>query len=463
MLRERGKLVITPARLVLNGSRIERVDRPPFAIEGGRGDGAARGPDVDLGDRLVTPAFVNAHTHLALSFLRGVPAGVRNNLVEDLYFHFESKLTAEDVRAFSRMGAYESLLSGVGFVWDHYYGGQAVAEALLDTGLAGVSAPTLQDLAGPDKHGADAALEATLAIAREARYRDAGVFAALGPHATDTVSPALFRRVAELAAQERLPVHLHLAQSYDELVRLEKREGRSPLALLLREGVLQRAPHVVMAHALFSSEAELRTLDHDRHTLVFCPSSQLQFAFPAAVPLWSALGCRWAIATDCASSNDSMNLQKELRLAAGAASAAVTGSIGYSRFLERGRIQDAEETWQRRREDNARFAPHADSERLLGRVWHEPGSMHPGVLVGSIEPGALANLAIWDPEHPAFWPSDDPLRALAFGDTTQALFALYVAGKAIGTPGDFVHSIISTGAYRDARREAQERLRKLMG
>ncbi|HKO92681.1 MAG TPA: amidohydrolase family protein, partial [Polyangiaceae bacterium] len=421
------------------------------------------GPDVDLGDRLVTPAFVNAHTHLALSFLRGVPAGVRNNLVEDLYFHFESKLTPEDVRAFSRMGAYESLPSGVGFVWDHYYGGQAVAEALLDTGLAGVSAPTLQDLAGPGKDQSEAALEATLNIAHEARYRGAGVLAALGPHATDTVSPGLFRRIGELAAHEGLPVHLHLAQSYQELLRLEQREGRSPLGVLSREGVLARAPHVVLAHALYTAESELRTLDRERHTLVFCPSSLLQFAFPPALPLWSRLGCRWVVATDCASSNDSMNLQKELRWAAGAASAQITGSFAYSRFLERGRVQDAEETWQRRREDNEHFAPHVDSARLLARVWHEPGAMHPALKVGAIEAGALANLAVWDFDHPAFWPGDDPLRALAFGDTTQALFALYVAGKAIGTPGDFVHSIVTTSAYREARREAQARLSQLLG
>jgi cytosine/adenosine deaminase-related metal-dependent hydrolase len=157
-----------------------------------------------------------------------------------------------------------------------------------------------------------------------------------------------------------------------------------------------------------------------------------------------------------------MNLQKELRHAAGAASALVTGSLNYARFLERGRVQDAEETWRRRQEDAAAFAPHVSAERLLARVWHEPGAMHPALKVGSIEAGALANLAVWDTEHPAFWPSQDPLRALAFGDTSQALFALYVAGKPIGTPGDFVHSVISTSAYRDARTEAEARLSRLL-
>jgi 5-methylthioadenosine/S-adenosylhomocysteine deaminase len=471
VLHERGKFVIVPARIQLSGALIERVERDPAADLGSRAAGRAstrETQEIDLGERLVTPAFVNAHTHLALSFMRGrdlpdgtTAKGSRQNLVEDVYFKHESKLTPADIRAFSRMGAYESLLAGVGFVWDHYYGGHAVADALLDTGLSGVTAPTLQDLAGPGMHDSESALAATLSIAHDAKYTQRGVLAALGPHATDTVSPGLLRKVAELSASERLPVHLHVAQSYDELLRVEKREGRSPIALLSREGVLTEAPHVLLAHVLFAHEADLRTLNSARHTLLYCPSSQLQFAFPAPAPLWSDLGLRWALGTDAGSSNDSMSIQHELRAAAGAASALTTGAIAYARFLERGHMHDAEEAWLQRKERVARYLPHVTSAALLSRVWHEAGSMHPALQVGSIERGALANLAIWDLEHPAFWPGDDPLRSLAFGDTRQALYGLYVAGQAIGTPGDFARSVIASDAYREARSEAEARLRQL--
>ena len=455
VLREHDKLVIVPARVQVEGSLITRVERDPEGVLVG---------ELDMGTRLVSPAFVNAHTHLSLAFLRGISASsTRNNLVEDVYFAFEQKLSADDVRAFARMGAYESLLHGVGFVWDHYYGETAVAEALLDTGLAGVSAPTLQDLSGPGRLGSEAALSATLEIAGSARFVEGGVFAALGPHATDTVSPGLFRKVAGLAAKHQLPVHLHVAQSYDELVRAETREGRSPLALLSRDGVLSRAPRVLMAHALFAHEADLKALDRARHTLVFCPSSQLQFGFPAAVPLWSELGCSWLVATDCAPSNDSMNLQKELRLCAGAATAMITGSMAYARFLEFGGLPQANETWQRRRENAALFAPHVTTERLLARVWHEAGALHPARTVGVIEPNALANLTVWDTEHPAFWPEQDLLRALALGDTTQAIHALFVAGKQVGIAGDFVRSVLGSAEYRDSRREAERRLNHLLG
>jgi len=459
VLHERGKFVMVPARIVVSGSLIERVELDPTP---------AGADELDLGERLVTPAFVNAHTHLALSFMRGralapsaASKSARQNLVEDLFFRYEQRLTPAAIRAFTRMGAYESLLAGVGFVWDHYYGGRAVADALLDTGLSGAVAPTLQDLAGPGMRDSDAQLEATLEIAQDASLRDRGVLAALGPHATDTVSPGLLRRVAELARKEQLPVHLHVAQSYDELHRLETRVGRSPLALLSREGVLDEPPQVLLAHALFAHEADLRSLNPSRHTLLYCPSAQLQFGFPAPLVRWSELGLRWTVGTDTGASNDTMSVQPELRLAAGAASAMTTGSLALARFTERGSVHDAGEAWAQRKERVARFAPHVTTSALLSRVWHEAGGLHPALQVGSIARGALANLAVWELDHPAFWPGTDPLRALCFGDTSQALYTLLVAGRVIGTPGDLARSVIGSAGYRAARQEADARLAEL--
>ncbi|HEX5656468.1 MAG TPA: amidohydrolase family protein [Polyangiales bacterium] len=451
LLHEHDNLVIRPARIHVLGSRITRVE---LTSEPGT---------LDFGERLITPAFVNAHTHLALAFLRGVEAsGARRNLVEDLYFAFESRLTPEDIRAFARMGAYESLLAGVGLVWDHYYGGSAVAEALLDTGLCGVVAPTVQDLAGPDRDGSETALDITLQLAASARHHAAGVFAALGPHATDTVSPALLRRIGELADQHELPIHMHVAQSYDELARVEQREGRTPLALLAREGVLDRAPSVVLAHALFATVQDLQALDPGRHTLVFCPSSQMQFGFPAPVPLWGELGVSWVVATDCASSNDSMNLQKELRLCHGAASTPVASGLDYASFLESGEATYAREVWNSRSERNAAWAKHVTSERLLERVWSRAGALHPAFRAGVIADGALANVAVWDTDHPAFWPGLDLPRALALSDTTQALHAMIVGGRVLGEPGRLVQSVLGSDSYRESLREASGRLDALL-
>jgi 5-methylthioadenosine/S-adenosylhomocysteine deaminase len=439
---------IAPATLVIT---------PPYiaAVLVGEAPDAA---DEDLGTRLISPAFVDAHTHLALSFMRGIDARTsRANLVEDLYFHFESLLSPGDVRAFARLGAYESLLHGVGMVWDHYYAGLEVADALADTGLTGVVAPTLQDLGGPGRAQSDQGLHDTLAIARSAPYRAQGVYAALGPHATDTVSPALFRRVVELAEGEALPIHLHVAQSVDEVERVEAREGRSPLALLHREGVLSRPPHVLMAHGIFAPTSDLALLDPERHTLAFCPSSQAQFGMPAVLPELVRKGVRWVVASDCASSNDSLNLQKELRACVLVAACEITYAQAQGAFLAGGDARDAAAVRAARREATSSTAAELAPERLLARVLDMPGSMHPACTAGVLRAGALANIVAWDTHHPAFFPGRDPLRALALGDTTGAIHGLWCAGRAIGQRGDFARSLLSSHAYRDARIEAERR------
>ena len=84
-------------------------------------------------DTLLFPTLVNSHTHLAMGALRGITDGdaFTGNVVEDLFFRLEVALEPEDVRAFVRMGCWEALLAGTGSVWEHYYFGDAIADAFM--------------------------------------------------------------------------------------------------------------------------------------------------------------------------------------------------------------------------------------------------------------------------------------------------------------------------------------------
>ena len=104
---------------------------------------------VDLGGAL-DPAL-SIHTHFDGGVSRNWNGGHGENVIEDVYFRVESALTADDVRAFARIGAYNLL--HVGVVWDHYYFGDAVADALLDTGLSGVWPQRFRMNRGPECHG----------------------------------------------------------------------------------------------------------------------------------------------------------------------------------------------------------------------------------------------------------------------------------------------------------------------
>ncbi len=468
-LRDGERLGVEPAGILVEAGHIQAVwplDPEPGGVDALAVRAGAR--LVDFGDRLVTPAFVNAHTHLALGALRGVALerATAGNMVESLFYRVEAAMSASDIRAFARVGAFESLLSGVGLVWDHYYEGEAVAEALLDVGLAGVVAPTLQDLGGPGADGADAALAATEALATSGRHATRGVFAAVGPHASDTVSDPLWKKAVDLALRLRLPVHAHVAQSVEEVRRAQERHGVGPVGHLARLGVFEAIPSGVWAHGLYASREDLGHLARPNQALVYCPYSQLLFGFPARVAEWSEAGVLWAVATDCAASNDSMNVQKELRFVDGQRTVGTAFTPEYERFLESGQLADAERVWARRQAFAADAgSPEGGTDRaasLLSRVWSVPGRLHPGFVAGEIAPGALANLLVFERDHPATWPEHAPFRTLALGDPCPALHAMVVMGRTIGEPGDFHRSLIRSEPYTSAVTEASDRLVRLL-
>jgi 5-methylthioadenosine/S-adenosylhomocysteine deaminase len=359
------------------------------------------------------------------------------------------------------MGAYECLLNGVGFVWDHYYFGRATANALQQVGLAGVVAPTLQDLAGPGIKWLERQWDETHHIASHDDFANAGIFAAYGPHATDTVSTDLWKRIAKEAKQTELPIHTHLAQSQEEYLKVFSREGKSPVQYLKNIGLLEKETAGLFVHGIFISKDELPLLATNNKALVFCPFSQLIFQFPAAVAEWEKAGVRWTVATDCVASNDSMNVQKELRYVAGLANMGVTYSPEHQRFLNTSGTESAKNVGDFRSSQQDLSMKFSDSEFLLQKLFLTSESLHPKFRVGRLSAGSLANLIVWDNTHPSMWPATQNLRTLAMGDTTQAIHNMMVAGKWVGKDGNFHNSLVHSSEYESSLREAEERLNAL--
>ena len=444
---------IAPADVEIDGPMIVGVHAPD----------PARAAE-DLGDKLITPAFINAHTHLAMGYLRGLatPEQLQGNVVEELYFQIESHLEPGDVRAFTRIAAVESALAGVGCVWDHYYFGMEVAEALRDVGLCGVVAPTVQDVAGPGVPWLDQQWRDMADLASDLDLAAAGILAAVGPHATDTVSTDLWKRVARFAHESKVPVHAHVAQSVEEYERSFAEHGCSPIARLERDGILEAVPSFFLVHGLFVDRKDLKRLDRDRHLLVHCPWSQVQFGFPARVGWWRDAGLSMALGTDCGACNDTMDVQQELRIAAWGPTYATTWSPAADAFGARGTVRTAQALSQRRGLQMTSQIADATYQRLLDAVWAVPGSAHAGLPLGRIAPATRANLLVWDTDHPVLWPGANLLHALTQSSVTSAIETMYVNGAPLGTPGDHHRSLRRHPDLPAWRGEANRRMAALM-
>lgn len=420
---------------------------------------------TDLGHQLLSPSFVNGHTHLAMVALRGLELkALEGNVMESLYYLVESHMHAEDVRAFVRLGAYESLLAGVGACWDHYYHAEAIAQGMLDVGICGTVAPTLQDRGGPGQDQWQSALNITQALSEKHQFTQAGIYPVLGPHATDTVSPTLWQAVRELAESKGLPIHCHLSQSLEEYKRIQEQNQLSPVAYLKQQGILELEVPLILVHSLLLNQQDMALLSPDRHILGYCPFSQLQFGFPAPAEQWWQQGFKVQVGTDAGACNDTMNVQQDLRaLAVGNSFGVTTGDV-FQGFQATPQSKDstarAEAVYQQR----AHFLHQRPNQgQILDSVWSVPGQSSPELKLGAIAPGLRANFNLFNRHHPGLWPASDPLRALIMGNATAALNNVMINGRWKGKPEHgFQDQILNSNAYQTAREEADQRLSLLL-
>jgi len=407
----------------------------------------------DFGGRPVVPSFVNGHTHLGMAPLRGLTSRTARSgdVVKDLFFRIEQHLTPEDVLAFTRLAGFECLLMGVGEVWDHYYYGESIAQALLEVGLTGTVAPTLQDLDGPGKERAEDELEATHLIASSTRLRAFGIDAALGIHASDTASDGLLAQAGDLARELNLPVHLHFLQSEAEFVHAKRTSSVRTRAML----DILAGTNLVIAHALFADHAEVRELCAAGATLAFCPLSQAQFGFLGPVEEWVQAGGGFVLGTDTVASNDTLDVQRELALTANLSGFRAAHGPERDRFYRSGDEPSARALEARRRDlvKSSRLL----EPTILSAAWgvHLPGGPR------GVQPGAPANLMVLDPDHPALFPAEDLPRLLVHAAIAPAIYQVLVHGSPVAEGGHFQASLLGRDEYKSALSEAIARRREL--
>jgi 5-methylthioadenosine/S-adenosylhomocysteine deaminase len=271
---------------------------------------------VDLPGQVVLPGLINLHTHAAMSLLRGYAddLALMRWLNERIWPAEARHATPDFVHAGTLLACAEMLRGGITTFNDMYFFPEAAASAAKRLGMRAVLGIIAIEF--PTRYAADADdyLAKGLAI-RDALSGDPLLSFCLAPHAPYTVADKTFEKIATLAAQLEIPIHMHLHETLHEIEESLAQHGMRPIERLRRLGLL--GPQLIAVHAVHLEAGEIDLLAREGCHLAHCPTSNLKLGSGIA-PL-SAIqqrGLNFGLGTDGAASNNRLDLFHEMRHAA---------------------------------------------------------------------------------------------------------------------------------------------------
>lgn len=356
---------------------------------------------VQLGNHVLIPGLVNAHTHAAMSLLRGYADDLP--LMEWLEKHIWPAEAQHVSPAFvydgTLLAAAEMLRGGITCANDMYFFPGDAARAFIKAGMrASLGLITIEF---PSAYAADAEdyLHKGLAIRDE--YRDHPLLSfCMAPHAPYTVSDKSFERLITVAEELDLPVHIHLHETAGEIEAGIREHGVRPFERLHRLGLV--SPRLIGVHAVHLTPAEIEGLAAGGCSVVHCPASNLKLASGfAPVAELLAADVNVALGTDSAASNNRLDLFAEMRLAA---------------LLAKGVAKDA-----------AALPAH---EALRCATLRGARALGLEARIGSIEIGKAADLTAVRLDDPDNLPCFDPASHLVYVAGRRQVSHVWVGGQA---------------------------------
>lgn len=392
---------------------------------------APSGTSYELGDAILMPGLVNAHTHLELTAMRGYLEGLEFPMwIDTLRRARASVLTDDTLLDCARLGVLEGIEHGITTYADTCSSGVAL-RAMRELSVRGIM---YQEVFGPDPSVCDASL-ADLARRVETLRPETTDEVRLGvsPHAPYTVSDELYRGTAEYARREGLPMAMHIAESEDEDRLVQHGEGifadrlrrrhipiapraRTPIALLDQLGCLHDRP--LLIHAVRADAEDIRTVVRSGAGIAHCPASNAKLGHGIA-PLTDFLfaGIPVGLGSDSVASNNRMDILDEARLAS---------------LFQQARVH----------------SPLAVPAEVALELATLGGARALGLAdrIGSLDVGKSADLAAFPLSGPRCVPAQNPVATAIYAMSGTPASLVTVAGRHLREDGEHT---VNPGTLRD--------------
>jgi len=270
---------------------------------------------LDCSGCLIIPGLVNAHTHAAMSLLRGLADDVPlDKWLNDYVFPVEGKHADPDfVYLGTKLSAVEMALAGITTFADGYFHMESSARAVSEVGLRGVIAQGILDVPAPDAPEPGSWTKRVECFLKDFPAHPL-VTPALFCHSPYLCGPETLKQANDLAKMNNIPLFVHVSETQWEVEEITRRHGLRPVEHLGRLGILGK--DLIAVHAIHLSAAEIDLLAKTGAKVVHCPESNMKLASGAApVRDFIARGVTLGIGTDGPASNNNLDLFEEMRSA----------------------------------------------------------------------------------------------------------------------------------------------------
>ncbi len=356
---------------------------------------------IERPDHILTPGFINTHTHAAMTLLRGLADDMplESWLREGIWPTEKRWVSAEMVRDGTELAIAEMLASGTTCFSDQYFFPEIVAETAVDLQMRAMIGTPVIEFPTAWATNAEEYLNKATDLVHDP-YADHPLIATcFAPHSTSALSDESFVELRILADQLDVPVQIHLHETAAEVSAALHDTGKRPLERLDDLGLVNAS--LLSVHSVHMTETEIVRLAESGVNIAHCPRSNLKLASGIApVARFLSAGINVAVGTDGAASNNVLDMLSEMRTAALLAKVAAddAASVSATVALKMATINGAE---------------------ALGLANE----------TGSIEVGKWADLTCTDLNRLNSQPVYDPVSQLVYTARADQVTDVWVAGK----------------------------------
>lgn len=267
---------------------------------------------IDGRGQVVIPGLINAHTHAAMSLLRGFADDMPlKEWLEQKIWPAEAKMSPHDIYSGTKAACEEMLAGGTTVFNNMYWQPQEEIKAVQESGLRDWVGLTALDTNGMD-----------IGPARIAETYDNlknkvsdKIILTLTPHSIYTVTRETLIWSKKFADDNGLLLHIHLSETEEEIRNCLKQHNCRPVEYLEKIGFL--GDNVIAAHGCWLSDEEINILAKRGVSIAHCPVSNLKLV-SGIMPLSKLIkaGVNVALGTDGSSSNNNLDMLEEMKFAA---------------------------------------------------------------------------------------------------------------------------------------------------